>query len=112
VPRELPVRDAIRTMLETPTSCLLVGDGAHLEGILTERDLLTGAAGRPIDGLTVADVMTADPVVLRDEDTVAVAINTMAVGRFRHLPLVGEGGRPIGVVTATDLFDHILRILE
>jgi CBS domain-containing protein len=54
--------------------------------------------------------MTPDPVVLRGDDTVAVAIHKMAVGGFRHMPLVADGDA-VGIVTAQDLFRHILRIL-
>ena len=51
--------------------------------------------------------MTADPVVLRPDDSIAVAINKMAVGGFRHIPLVVDG-RAIGIVSARDVFRHIL----
>jgi CBS domain-containing protein len=39
-----------------------------------------------------------------------VAIHKMAVGGFRHIPIV-EDGRPTGVVTARDVFDHLAEIL-
>ena len=58
----------------------------------------------------VRDFMTPDPVVLRPEDTIAVAIHKMAVGEFRHIPIV-EDGRPIGVVAAADVFRHLVRSL-
>jgi CBS domain-containing protein len=35
----------------------------------------------------------------------------MAVGGFRHIPIVDEG-RPIGVVAAKDLFEHIVEPIE
>jgi CBS domain-containing protein len=54
--------------------------------------------------------MTADPVVLRPDDSVAVAIHKMAVGGFRHIPLVTEG-RAAGIVSARDLFKYILDAL-
>ena len=53
--------------------------------------------------------MTHDPVVLRHDDTIAVALNKMAVGGFRHIPIV-EDGRPVGVVTARDVFRHLAQI--
>jgi CBS domain-containing protein len=53
--------------------------------------------------------MTTDPVVLRPDDSVAVAIHKMAVGGFRHIPLVDDG-RATGIVTARDLFRHILKL--
>jgi hypothetical protein len=34
----------------------------------------------------------------------------MAVGEFRHIPIT-DGGRPIGVVAAADVFRHLVRAL-
>jgi len=107
---DAPVRSAIRRMQDERANCLLVGVDGRLEGIFTERDALLKVAGRGLDGLRVADVMTPDPVVLRRDDTVAIAIHKMAVGGFRHMPLV-EGDHVSGIVTAQDVFRHILRIL-
>ena len=47
---------------------------------------------------------------MRTDDTIAVAIHKMAVGGFRHIPLVVDG-RVKGIVTAQDVFRHILQIL-
>ena len=108
---ETPVRVAVRRMQEDRIGCLLVGDSGRLVGIFTERDAVLKLAGRAMEGIRVADVMTPDPVVLRTEDTIAVAVHKMAVGDFRHIPLV-EDGSVKGIVTAQDLFRHILQILE
>jgi CBS domain-containing protein len=110
VSRDTPLRVAVRTMQDERVTCLLVGEGRRIDGILTERNLLLRAAGDSLDGVRVGDIMTPDPVVLREHDTVAVAIHKMAVGGFRHIPLVEEG-QAVGIVTAQDLFRHILRIL-
>lgn len=110
VSRDTPLRVAVRTIRDEHATCLLVGEGRRLEGILTERNLLMRAAGASLDGVRVGDIMTVDPVTLREEDTVAVAIHTMAEGGFRHVPLMAEG-RVVGIVTAQDLFRHILRIV-
>ena len=63
------------------------------------RDAVLKVAGKPPAPRPIADLMTRDPVVLRHDDTIAVAINKMAVGGFRHIPIV-EDGVPTGVVTA------------
>jgi CBS domain-containing protein len=99
---------AIARMREAGTDCVLVGDGDRLRGIFTERDAVLKLAGRPLGGQRVAESMTVDPVILREEDTVAVAIHKMALGGFRHIPVVDDRGAPVGVVTAADLFRHIL----
>ncbi len=54
--------------------------------------------------------MTPDPVILRREDPIAVALNKMAVGGFRHVPIV-DHGTPVAVVSARDVFRHIAQRL-
>ena len=102
--------EAIRRMHEEGSDCLLVTSGGKLVGIFTDRDAVVKAAGKRLDQFTVRDFMTPDPVVLRHEDTIAVAIHKMAVGEFRHIPIV-EDGRPIGVVSAADVFRHLVKSL-
>jgi CBS domain-containing protein len=90
--------------------CVLVMHEGRLVGIFTDRDAVVKAAGRRLDTFQVGDFMTPDPVVLRHDDPIAVAIHKMAVGGFRHIPIV-EDGRPTGVVTARDVFHHLAEIL-
>lgn len=105
------VADAVRQMQESSVGCLIVADNGEVKGIISERDLVMKLDGATIDGTTVSSLMTADPVVLRPDDSVAVAIHKMAVGGFRHIPLV-EDGHPIGVISAIDVFRHVLKIVE
>ena len=86
--------------------CLLVMEGGRLAGIFTDRDALLKLAGHGPEHRPIRELMTTDPLVLRHDDTIAVAINKMAVGGFRHVPVV-EGERPIAVVSARDIFRHI-----
>ena len=106
----LPVEEAIRLMRTTGADCLLVCDGDRLLGIFTERDAVVKVAGKRLEAFDVRDFMTQDPIVLRRDDTLAVAIHKMAVAGIRHIPLV-DGERPIGVVAAPDIFRHIVASL-
>ena len=83
----------------------------RLVGIFTDRDAVVRVAGKRLDAFDVRDFMTPDPVVLRHEDTLAVAVHKMAVGDFRHIPIVDESGSPVGVVAAADVFRHIANAL-
>jgi CBS domain-containing protein len=89
---------------------VLVVDDGRFVGIFTDRDAVLKVAGADGAARTIGDLMTRDPVVLRHDETIAVAINKMAVGGFRHIPVV-EDGRPTGVVTARDVFRHLLDTL-
>jgi CBS domain-containing protein len=101
------IDEAIRRMQGDGVDCLLVTDGGTLVGIFTDRDAILKVAGQPTAGRTIGEVMTHDPVILRSGDPVAVAIHKMAVGGFRHVPFV-KAGVPVGVVSARDVFRHLV----
>ncbi len=105
------VDDAIARMQAEGIDCLLVTDGGALVGIFTDRDAILKVAGHGSTGRTVGEVMTHDPVVLRTGDPVAVAIHKMAVGGFRHVPIM-DGAVATGVVSARDVFRHLVVGLE
>ncbi|HVL53651.1 MAG TPA: CBS domain-containing protein [Vitreimonas sp.] len=99
--------EAIARMHRDEVDCVLVTDGGRLIGIFTDRDAVLKVAGRPAGPCPLLEVMTRDPVVLRHDDPIAVAIHKMAVGGFRHIPIVDGGSLPIGVISARDVFRHI-----
>jgi len=103
-----PVAFAIHKMQQREAECVLVADAERLVGILTELDVLLKAAGDDVDlnAVTVGSIMTPDPVILRDEDTLAVALHKMSVGGFRHIPLVRHG-QPTRVISIRNLFRHV-----
>jgi len=104
------VDDAIRRMHDKGLDCVLVAEDGRLVGIFTDRDAVLKVAGTVPPDRTIGALMTPDPVVLRHDETLAIAINKMAVGGFRHIPMVKDG-RPAGVVTARDVFGHLARSL-
>jgi CBS domain-containing protein len=99
--------EAIARMHAEEVDCVLVTDGGRLVGIFTDRDAVLKVAGQPAEGVRLGEVMTRDPVVLRHDDSIAIAIHKMAVGGFRHIPIVDGGGLPTAVVSARDVFRHI-----
>lgn len=54
--------------------------------------------------MKVKDVMRTNVVSLRVADTLGVAEDIMSMGRIRHLPVVDEENRVVGIVTQRDLF--------
>lgn len=104
-----PVSLAVREMRRTDTNSVLVMEGDRVEGIITGWDIVQKVAGPTEDltAVTCSQIMTAQPTVLHQEDTVAVALNLMAAGGFRHVPIVAADGTPLGVVVSSDLFRHV-----
>lgn len=103
-----PVGLAVRVMQNADTDCVLVMSASQLAGIITPWDILHKVAGpkEDLNAVTCGQVMTADPVFLRQDDDVAVAINKMSIGGFRHIPLL-QNGIPVAVVSIRDVFRHI-----
>jgi CBS domain-containing protein len=107
LPPSASVREAIRLMREHRIGCLLVVERERLAGILTERDLLlkleTASLDRPVH-----EFMTPEPEVLAPTDPIVYALNKMSVGGFRHVPLVDDAQRPVGIVSVKDIVDYIV----
>jgi CBS domain-containing protein len=100
------VHDAVRIMLAHRQAGVLITDGqGRLAGIFTERDVLTRVVGRDLDARRTAlgEVMTRKPQALTVSDRVAYAIHCMSVAGYRTIPLLDGEGRPIGVVTVSDV---------
>ena len=81
----------------------------RLVGILSDRDVLR-ALSRPKE-ITVAEVMTRDPVTVRPDTGAHVAAQIMIDRKIGSLPVVGEDGHLIGLITQTDFLDVARRAL-
>ena len=104
------VADAVISMNDHHTGCVLVGRGGKLVGIFTERDVLTKDFFRA-DSHTVPveTVMTKNPETLEAENSIAFALNKMSVGGYRHIPIV-EGDKPVGVLSVRDIVDFLVEL--
>lgn len=106
-----PVASAVESMRKQRFgSVLVLDDDGRLAGIFTERDLLRrlSDARGPLEGVPLRDVMTPNPQALTEEDTIAHALNCMAVGGYRHIPIVREGV-PVGFVSIRGILRYIAK---
>jgi CBS domain-containing protein len=106
--------DAIRRMREHRRGVLLLVHDNKLAGIFTERDVLMKIVGTKIDtSRTLAsDYMTRDPVTLPADAGVAFALNMMITEGFRHIPLVDQAERPVGVVSMRDIIEYLSNFFQ
>lgn len=107
------VIDAVRLMNRKAISAVLVISDNGLAGILTERDVIQKvvAAGRNSTNTSVHEVMTPNPQTVRTSESAALALDLMARGGFRHLP-VTEGETIRGVLSIRDLNSWLTRELK
>ena len=108
------VRDVIERMKDEDRGCAIVVEDRRVVGIFTERDVLLKVTPNRQSMLSVpvSQVMTADPIVMREDESVLVALNEMGVGGFRHLPLVDREGRLTAVLSGRDILAHIAMLTK
>jgi len=93
--------------LEARSSCVLVMEADCIVGIITERDVvLLSAQQRSLDNLTVREVMVAPVVTLREADftDLFAAVNLFQQYHIRHIPILDQGDRLLGIVTHESLW--------
>ena len=100
------VHEAACVMTRANCGSVLILDhiAGTLLGILTERDLMTRVLAKALDPArtAVSAVMTHGPTCVGPETHVADAVLIMIERGFRHLPIVGPGGKVMGVFSARD----------
>jgi CBS domain-containing protein len=106
------IAEAVDRMRQHRIGCVLVTERGHLVGIFTERDVLFEIANRSYDALStqVSSLMTADPETLPITAPIALALNIMSLGGFRHVPLVDEEKTPVGVLSMRDVIDYLVEL--
>jgi CBS domain-containing protein len=103
------VAQAVALMREKKVGCLLVCQGERVVGIFTERDLMRKvlAAGKPLTR-PVSEFMTPDPVQVHRKDPIGAVIRRMEEGGYRHLPVVDDAGRPVGVLSVKRIVHYLV----
>lgn len=103
------VAEAVRLMRADEVGCVLVCQADRLVGIFTERDLMRRvlAGGKPLT-VPVAECMTPNPVVVYPKEPIAGALRRMEEGGYRHLPVVDDAGRPVGVLSIKRIVHYLV----
>ena len=90
------VFEAVEAMCAKNYGSVIVTDpDERVLGVLTERDLMKKIVhpGRDARTTKISEVMTADPRVAREDDSIVDWLRIMSNERFRRLPVVDSEGR-------------------
>lgn len=107
------VYQALQFLLRGRRGAVVAVDGARPVGIFTERDVLF----RLPDGLFASrerlrrapldEVMSKPPLTVKRQDTLLDAIRTMVGHSCRHLVVVDREGALRGLLTSSDIVQHL-----
>jgi CBS domain-containing protein len=103
------VAEAVALMREKKVGCLLVCQEERVVGIFTERDLMRKvlADGKSLSR-PVSEFMTPAPVQVHRKEPIGVVIRRMEEGGYRHLPVVDDAGRPVGVLSVKRIVHYLV----
>ncbi len=111
---ESPVTSVIqRLRLERIGAIVISSDGATIEGIVSERDIVYGLAERGAELLVLkaSDLMSRDVITCTPDDQIRQVMARMTHSRIRHVP-VTEAGQLCGIVSIGDIVKNRLEEVE
>ena len=104
---------AIKVLAERKIGAVLAMSQGHIEGILSERDIVRvlDERGAAVLDEPVGAVMTRKVISCKPSDTVGAIMEMMTLGKFRHLPVL-EGDRVVGLISIGDIVKWRVREYE
>ncbi|KUI72410.1 Meiotically up-regulated gene 70 protein [Cytospora mali] len=109
------VAEAAQLMAAKREDCVLVtDDDDRIAGIFTAKDLafrVVGAGQKP-NNVTIADIMTRNPLCARTDTSATDALDLMVRKGFRHLPVMDENQEISGILDITKCFYDAMEKLE
>ncbi|MBN2584417.1 MAG: CBS domain-containing protein [Planctomycetes bacterium] len=102
---DVTVAEAAQIMTKAVIGSIIVKDGDKPAGIFTERDLLQRvvAAGRDPHKTTLGEVMSSPVKTCRLDEPVDQCALRLKRGHFRHMAVVDEHGRLVGLISLRDV---------
>ncbi len=98
------IKDSAKLMYEEKVGSVVVtSPEGKVIGIFTEKDLVRVVSeGLPLT-TQIGDIMTKNPIVIREDEPLSKAVIIMTERGIRHLPVVDAEGRVKGVISARDI---------
>ena len=111
---ETVLYEVLKKMRQQAVGAVVIRKGRHLSGIFTERDFLYRIALRDLDlyRTPIRAVMTPSPVTINLSHSLAFALREMALGRYRHLPVMDEQDHCVGILSADGILNYLIDHLD
>jgi signal-transduction protein with cAMP-binding, CBS, and nucleotidyltransferase domain len=109
-----PILDVVQQMRVQGIGAVVVsGDGEHIDGIISERDIVLGLAhdGAKLLSKTADQMMTKSVLTCSPSDKIVHVMAMMTRRRVRHVPVLADG-RICGIISIGDVLKNRLEELE
>lgn len=108
------VLEAVRTMVKERIGAVVVMKGKRMTGVFSERDVLDKIvlARRDPAATPVSAVMTSEVLSIAAPGDEAAAASTMAAHHIRHLPILDDTKRVVGMVSLRHVMEERIADLE
>ena len=101
--------DVARKMKDLNVGSLpICGDEERLQGMITDRDIVTNcvANGGDPNNIMVEEYAAGEAITIGADDSVEEALRTMTEHGVRRLPVI-DGQELVGIVTQADVAKHL-----
>ena len=103
----MTVKETIVTLHEKHIGCVVsIDDDKKCIGIFTERDAIRLVAENVQLDQPLDNVMTKNVVTIQENSSINEARRVIIAHRTRHLPVVNQKGRLVGLLSVRDLLDQ------
>ena len=105
IPKEITVKEAAIKMTELKVGYLVVGSASKVEGVISERDIITrvlGVSKSPYKTL-VKDIMTVDTIAVYQHEQPQIALEMMEANRIRHVLVFNNQHVCVGMLSIRNL---------
>lgn len=101
---DTPLQEVVRVMADTEVHAVMVTEheGEPPVGVVSHTDAIAHY-GEDLTAIQSRDVMTPDVISVSEEATVEEAAEKLLEGNVHRLLVVSEAGRPLGILSTTDI---------
>jgi CBS domain-containing protein len=104
----VPVKEVIELLFKRHIGCIvIVDDSQQCLGIFTERDVIRIVAQNVPLYATMEKIMTKNPFTVSEDSTFEEAKGVLRSHRIRHLPVVSENGKLVGLISVRNILDEL-----
>jgi CBS domain-containing protein len=104
-----PVRECLKLLADHRVGCLLAEENGKTVGIFTERDALLklGDKASELGNRPLSEFMTSKVESLPPTAKIAFAVHRMDHGGYRHVPVVNNEGKTVGIFSVRDILRYL-----